>query len=192
MYSRLLLSVCLAIGGCKVGEGQGSASGLVWAPDCNLEAEPYDLKPTFFGAEATKFADIVEINIQKGNDFSDISDGIAINVSEAELIKTTMLGVPIDLFRDPVNRIDSPVRMIFSLGETCFDPLGLPVVYEAESGTITFDALYVPWVDKQREITATFSDVEFIDSADPTERRATLSGDFTFLFQRGIPAQPFP
>ncbi len=190
--SRAVVLACLVLSGCKVGQGEGSASGLIWAPSCGLDATPFDLKPTFFGAQATEFADIVEINVQRGNDFADVSDGIAVSVSEAELLKTTMLGVPIDLFRDPVNRIDSPVRMSLSLGEACFTTTNLAVVYESSAGTITFDALYVPWVDGARQIRATFVDVEFIDRADPTERHATMSGDFTFSFQRGIPAQPFP
>lgn len=192
LCSRTLLLACVVLVGCRVGQGDGNASGLVWAPDCDLDATFFDLKPSFFGAQATEFADVVEINVQRGNDFSDISDGISVSVSEAELVKTTMLGVPIDLFRDPVNRVDSLVRMSLSLGATCFDTTSLAVVYESNAGTITFDALYVPWVDGARQIMATFTDVELIDLANPTERRATMSGAFTFPFRRGIPAQPFP
>ena len=34
--------------------------------------------------------------------------------------------------------------------------------------------------------------VELIDNKDPDERRAVLDGDFSFLFERGLPTQYFP
>jgi hypothetical protein len=38
---------------------------------------------------------------------------------------------------------------------------------------------------------AVFTNVELVDNKDPGERRAVLDGDFSFLFERGLPTQYF-
>lgn len=186
--SRLIaVLVVFAVGGCKLGGGEGQAAGLVWAEDCGFDGDPYRLDPTFFGADPSERVDVVDIAVQRGAGPLDRRDRIAVNVGAAEEIKTTLLGMDIDL-----SDRAGPVRMIFSLFDTCGNPNGLAVSYEAVSGTIRFDELFVPWIDDNREVTAVFDNVEFVDHANPTERRAVLSGDFTFFATRGRPTQLFP
>lgn len=78
------------------------------------------------------------------------------------------------------------------LNETCPFLSRIPVVYRAVSGTIRFDDLFVFWIENDNRLTsAEFTDVELVDTSDPENRRAVLSGDISFLFQRGMPAQNF-
>ena len=66
------------------------------------------------------------------------------------------------------------------------------MVLGAVSGTIRFDEIYAPKVDAEEvEISATIENVRFEDPRN-ADRWAELSGDFTFLYVRGSPAQRFP
>ena len=173
---------------CSAGEGEGMIIATVWAPDCGLEAEVIDLKPNFFSLTPTEDANALNFRVQHGSHFEIRSNGVIVQVSEAEAFKTMLLGEPIDL-SDPL----SPVKMNLYLGRRCDDIRDAPVNYEAVSGSITFDAIYVPWVDGgQRLSAARFTDVEFVDRNEAATRHATASGEFSFLFERGRPAQWFP
>jgi hypothetical protein len=98
-----------------------------------------------------------------------------------------MLGAEI-----PFGGLAPPVEMTLYLNATCPGVSLIPVVYEAVSGTIRFEELFVPWIDNDtKETYAIFTDVELVDPRDPDERRAMLSGDFRFLFERGMPPQLF-
>ena len=185
--SWLYGALCVVVVGCTTGSGEGSATGSVWAPECGFDGtEAYELEPDFFAMNPSKDVDILDIRIQEGSEFSDVSNGISIFVDEAEMVKADLVGTDIPL------SIFSVVRMTFYLNETCDKLRDLPVVYESLSGTIRFDELHVPWVDNENSITsAVFTNVEFADTSDPTERRANLSGNFSFVFGSGQPAQPF-
>jgi hypothetical protein len=68
----------------------------------------------------------------------------------------------------------------------------VPGVLEAYAGDIVFDAIYAPEIDPDStEIAARFTHVQF-GAPGRTDRRATMSGEFSFFYQRGRPAQPFP
>jgi len=68
-----------------------------------------------------------------------------------------------------------------------------PVVLKAVSGTLRFDDIYAPKVDKDAvRIHGELSNVRFEDDKDPEARWAELSGTFDFLYVRGSPAQRFP
>ena len=173
---------------CAGGQGEGQITALVWAPMCGLDGTTIELSPNFFSLDHEEDADILEYRIQRGSDFEDRSDGLSIQVSDATMLKTELLGSPIDL-SDPL----SPVRINFYLGRRCNDFMDTPVNYEAVSGTIVFEQAYVPWVSKEsRESTARFTNVEFADRNEADTRHATVSAEFTFLFERGRPVQRFP
>lgn len=174
--------------GCAKGSGEGRATGQVWAPDCDLEATPYDLNPTFFAMQPSTSVEIIDLVVQRGSDLKNFSDGISVFIREPELVRDTMLGMELAF-----GGLEPPVEMTLYLNDTCPGIARLPVVYEAVSGTIRFDALYVPWLDDNdtRETSAVFVDVELVDRQEPEERRATLSGDFSFLYERGRPPQFF-
>ena len=194
---RRAIALCsVALAACTTGSGEGSASGLVWAPDCGFEGDLFDLEPDFFAMDPSESVEILDIRIQKGSNFSLVSDGISILVTDAEMVQSDLVGTDIELFRgspSPNPVPPSVVQMTFYLNDTCDDRSDVPVVYESVSGTIRFDRLFVPWEENEtRETIGAFANVEFVDPSDPVERRANLSGDFRFIYARGQPAQPFP
>jgi hypothetical protein len=174
---------------CSVGVGTGQVSGAVNAPGCGLEGSPYELHPSFFAGHIAVDGQL-EIRIQRGSDHEDNSDGLMILVREPGQVRTDLLGRPIEVTRER----DAVVRMAFYLNETCeIDRDRVPVHYEAEAGTITFDNLYAPDItENDVETDAHFEDVSFVDPNDPDTRNAQLSGNFRFLFNRGRPAQRYP
>jgi hypothetical protein len=182
------LVVCaLLAAGCAKGSGEGSAVGQVWAPDCGLDGQPFDLNPDFFAMQPSASVEIIDIVVQRGSDLQSFSDGISVFIRDPETLKESMLGTEIDL-----GGLVSPVEMTLFLNATCPGVARIPVVYAAVSGTIRFEELYVPWMHNDTEETvAVFTNVELVDNKDPGERRAVLDGDFSFLFERGLPTQYF-
>lgn len=177
----------LLFAGCAKGGGEGNAVGQVWAPDCGLDGQPFELNPSFFAMQPSASVEIIDIVVQRGSDLPSFSDGIAVFIAEPEMLKDSMLGTELDF-----ELLESPVEMTLYLNATCPGLVELPVVYRAVSGTIRFDELYVPWVDNEtKETSAVFTNVELVDNQDPEERRARLDGSFRFLFERGMPAQLF-
>jgi len=177
----------LLAAGCAKGSGEGSAVGQVWAPDCGLDGQPFDLNPDFFAMQPSASVEIIDIVVQRGSDLQSFSDGISVFIRDPEMLKESMLGTEIDL-----GGLVAPVEMTLFLNATCPGIARIPVVYAAVSGTIRFEELYVPWMHNEtEEIVAVFTNVELVDNKDPGERRAVLDGDFSFLFERGLPTQYF-
>jgi len=177
----------LLAAGCAKGSGEGSAVGQVWAPDCGLDGQPFDLNPDFFAMQPSASVEIIDIVVQRGSDLRSFSDGISVFIRDPEMLKESMLGTEIDL-----GGLVAPVEMTLFLNATCPGIARIPVVYAAVSGTIRFEELYVPWMRNDTEETvAVFTNVELVDNKDPDERRAVLDGDFRFLFERGLPTQYF-
>ena len=183
------LAVCVfALGSvsCSVGVGDGTASGLVTAPNCGMDAQEFDLRPNFYSA--AEFEGTLSIRIQRGSDFAYLSNGITIFVADTVLEKSR-LGTPIQLSEEA----GAPVRVNLYLNKRCEvfrdDP---PVNYVAVEGEIVFDAMYAPDLDEDDlSITGRFENVRFTDTSRPDERFADFSADFDFLFNRGRPAQPY-
>lgn len=183
----LLWATLLALSGCATGAGEGAATGAVWAPDCELQGEPFDLQPNFFAMDSSSSVDIVDIRLQRGSDSSLLSDGITISIDDAESFQEDLVGVDIDL------SLFSQVQLTLYLNETCSDLSEVPVVYRAVSGVVRFDRLYLPGADYNdgTRTIGVFSDVRFADTSEPDTRYAMLSGNFDFLYSSGQPAQPF-
>jgi len=184
--SALVLCGLLAAG-CAKGSGEGSAVGQVWAPDCGLVGQPFSLNPDFFAMQPSTSVEIINIVVQRGSELPSYSDGISIFIREPEMLKESMPGTEIEL-----GGLAPPVEMTLFLNTTCPGFARIPVYYAAVSGTIRFEELYVPWVDNDsKETVAVFTNVELVDNKDPVERRAALDGDFSFLFEVGMPLQYF-
>jgi len=175
-----------AMASCSVGHGEGEISGTISVPGCRAKGK-YDLSPSAFFAMATQ--QILTIRVQRGGDLELKSDGIAITVEDASLVKRKYLGKSLSLVSTSMPSID----VSLFLNESC--PAGrdqTPVVLSAVSGTVVFEEIYAPQVNEEEvEITATLDKVRFEDSRDKN-RWAELSGDFDFLYVRGGPAQRFP
>ena len=177
----------LLAAGCAKGSGEGSVGGPVWAPECGLDGEPFDLNPNFFAMQPSSSVEIIDIIVQRGSDLQSFTDGISVFIREPEMLKDSMLGTEIAF-----GGLAPPVEMTLYLNATCPGFARLPVVYAAVSGTIRFEELFVPWLrNDTKETVAVFTNVELIDNKDPDERRAVLDGDFRFLFERGLPTQYF-
>jgi hypothetical protein len=159
----------------------------VWDPECNLDGRTFDLNPDFCAMQPSTSVEIIDIVVQRGSELKSYSDGISIFVREPEMLKESMLGSEIEL-----GGLGAPIEMTLYLNATCPGVSRIPANYAAVSGTIRFEELFVPWTDNAtQETRAVFTDVELIDRQDPEERRATLNGDFSFFFERGMPIQPF-
>jgi hypothetical protein len=169
---------------CSVGVGEGSVEGMVTAPGCDLENEPYSLLPTFFGGEVLDVDDQLEIRIQRGGNLEGFSDGVRILVKDPTTLRESMLGAAIPL------SAEGPVDVNLYLNETCpveFDRV--PINLEAVSGSITFTSLYAPEVSTDDVVIEATFDGTF---AGAEGWSATLAGQFRFLFNRGRPAQRYP
>ncbi|MAQ17044.1 MAG: hypothetical protein CMN30_19905 [Sandaracinus sp.] len=178
-----------ATSACSVGVGEGEVTGTASVPACDLDGA-FDLDVGFYAADP--WEDQLTIRLQRGGDYAIDTDGVAITILDATT-ESMRLGTPIALSPGDA----SPVTMTLYLNYTC--PAmrdDLPVFLEAVEGTLTFDALYAPEVDDtDREIRGHFEDVRFTDTDPPADgqtREVILSGEFSFLFERGRPAQPFP
>lgn len=192
-HDRLVLVFALLAAGCSVGEGQGEIGGEVVVADfCDLDQPDYQLVPSFFAGEVIETQ--LNIRVQRGSALEQFADGLMIQVLDVNAVKSQRIGLPIPL----TGADDALVQIIFYMNETC--EAGFPnehrrraVVMEAVGGTITFDAIYAPDIDAGATgIEADLSDVRLIDEAMPDQRNATLSGSFSFFYQRGAPAQRFP
>lgn len=81
----LTLGLLLATSACTfVGEGEGEvASNRLVARDCWDGA--FDLDPDFFAA--VPFRDTLQIRVQNGSDFQEVSDGVSLLVNEVSSIR---------------------------------------------------------------------------------------------------------
>jgi hypothetical protein len=202
IIAAAVLWACLSA--CSVGQGSGEVSGRYVDTLCGIDTPiDYDLDPTFFSADVIEDGgDPVDetrrrltIRIQRGSYSEAYSDGIWIDVADANAIARGATGVPIPISTAP----DALVRMTLYMGETCVSGFpdyrwSVPAILEATSGAITFRAIYAPDVDPtQTEIAFEFTDATFTDRRRPaTERSGTMSGNASFFHQRGRPAQTFP
>lgn len=172
--------------GCSVGSGDGDVFGTVSAPDCDLEADSYDLNPNFFAASLIDDEQL-EIRIQRGGDLERFSDGIVIVVFDTTMVREELLGMPIELGES------APVRMTLYMNDTCpLDRDDVPVTYDARKGAIVFRRIYAPDVSDDADIVGDFTGVVLEDLAEPMIRNAVLDGEFRFFYDRGRPAQRFP
>lgn len=187
--TRLFAWGIVALAGCSVDAGEGRISATVSAPDCGLDGDALELRPTSFVAELV--GEFLNIHVRRGGERLDFADGISVQLREASQVKTERLGQPLAL---GPRGSESLVAMTFFLNATCpIDFARLPVVYYCESGTVTFDSVYAREVDSgDTEISAHFENVECVDPTRRETRRATISGEFRFFYTRGRPAQRFP
>jgi hypothetical protein len=172
---------------CSVGSGTGELSGTLSIQGCRRNG-PYELAPDAFFAQTSE--QLLGIRVQRGGDIEVYSDGISVLVKDASLLKRELLGQDIDL----AGRAEPLVSATAFFNETCPSERDkVPVLLEAVSGTIRFDAIYAPRVAKREvRITAQLTNLVFRDPERPEQRWAELSGSFDFLYVRGSPAQHFP
>jgi hypothetical protein len=180
--------VAVAASSCNPGAGAGELRGFVTVRDCGLVDAPFDLAPDFFVAEGQRGG--LHVRIQRGSDLPLRSDGLWIDVLSSRALLEGGLGMPVPIASG--SRGDA-VKVSLYLNASCPAARGeTPVVLEGIAGTVAFTDLYDPEADGPPAIVGTLDDVVLVDPAAPDDRRATLSGSFDLLYNRGRPAQRFP
>jgi hypothetical protein len=195
----------LGLLGCSTGEGEGWVrSDRLFVAECWNGS--FDLSPTFFGANP--FRDSLSIRVQRGDDMSEVSDGLSVLVQDTGQVRESIgapqrVGLPpgvrppgFPIVADP----DPPkVGLSLYLHNTC--QAGNATLY-AIDGSITFSSLFSGdpnETDASERLTearfaARFADPrdQSVDGVFPAGRVSDVEGGFRFYFQRGQPAQPFP
>ncbi|HET9953598.1 MAG TPA: hypothetical protein VFQ61_03795 [Polyangiaceae bacterium] len=204
--AALLLVGALAAA-CTVGEGQGFVSSKKLHVD-NCWDGPFDLYPDFFAANPDS-RNALAIRVQRGDNIAEQSDGLHVLVTELQDLRARLEeplavglprgvsppGVPIQYQSDPPK-----VSLALYLHNSCHAEAA--TVYSL-SGQITFHALFSGNPNEgnaeNRLTSAEFTDVVFGDPRRVTGNaeqdaasQSLVSGKFSFYFQRGQPAQPFP
>ncbi len=183
---RRSIGWALLLSACSVGVGEGEATGLVTAPECDLLGQEIDLRPDFFVAD--EFEGHLEVRMQHGGNYEYLSDGISIFVEDVAR-ERGRLGTPLPLSVEA----EAPVRMNLYLNERCpADRRRPPLNYVAVSGNLVFTAIYAPELDDNLQISASFDNVRFVDPSRSEARFAIFSGTLSFLYNRGRPAQRYP
>ena len=89
-----LLAALPVFAGCSLGQGTGEAqSDALFARDCWGRAvddstaigAPYDLQPDFFAA--IPYRNTLQIRVQRGTDYTEVSDGIAVLIDDIAKIR---------------------------------------------------------------------------------------------------------
>lgn len=192
--------------GCTTGEGTGEVrSEHLFVENCHNG--PFDLQPDFFATNP--FEDTQQIRIQRGDRMEELSDGLAILVTEVPRIRGSLLGqdVRVGLPRGvaPPGQVvefdpdPPPVSMTLYLNDSC--DAENSAVY-AIDGTIRFSSLFSGDTREKRaddrlteaEFSAVFADPRKLspEEAPDPDLLSVVTGRFRFFFQRGQPAQPFP
>jgi hypothetical protein len=143
--------------GCSLGQGEGVVeSDSLYAADCWLN-ERYDMQPDFFAG--IPYRNTLQIRVQRGNDLTEVSDGLAILIDDVELIRTELLGqdlcvaLPVGVevpggepATDPVDPVVNAVcgdkflvHAALYLQSSCHNQ---NIVLYAVAGTIRFDSLF--------------------------------------------------
>ena len=214
-----LLTLLAAGTGCSLGQGTGEVkSDNLYAADCWLN-EPYDLQPDFFAG--IPYRDTLQIRVQRGNDLQEVSDGLGVLIDDVELIRNELLGQELCVTLPPgvelpggqtasadpiVNAVCDDRFLVHAslyLQASCHNQ---NTVLYAVAGTMRFEALFS---NDPQEKTATEKLTEVAsftlqmgDPRDaplggsptdiPADKLSTVTGHFSFYFERGQPAQPFP
>ena len=209
--------VCVVVGGCTVGEGHGWVqSDRLLIKNC-WEGS-FDLQPTFFGANPFREEELL-IRVQRGDNIQELSDGLTIHVRDIAAIREGMLGEPLAVGLPPevtppgipVEADPNPplVSLAIYLNATCHAQNATIYALPAEKidgvtqeSAITFTSLFSGDPNESKaenrltegSFSAWFADPRDIENADsiPADRASLVSGEFSFYFQRGPPAQPFP
>jgi hypothetical protein len=200
----LLPLLLLSVAGCTVGDGSGNVStDRLYLQGC--WNGPFDLKPDFFAANPYR-REALFIRIQRGDNNVEASDGLSVIVNDLETVRSK-LGQPIPVGLpsgvtppgQPASGLPSPlVVMSLYLHQTCHEQNS--ATYSV-SGEITFSSLFSGDPNEENsdarlteaEFTVKFADPrELVTSEDPASVTSEdVTGDFSFFFQRGQPAQPF-
>ncbi len=198
------LTLGWAASGCSLGEGQGSVTSTeLNVLDCWDGG--FDLGPDFFAA--VPYRRTLTIRVQHGGDLEEVSDGLLVLVDDIDKVQAALetplrVGLPIGVRPVGVPIVFDPnpplLHVSLYLNRSCHAQNS--TLYST-AGTMTFHAIFSgdmnePVVSK-RLTSADFADITMADPRDMAPDGTVLNtshiaGSFSFYFQRGQPAQPFP
>ena len=201
--------------GCSVGQGEGFVrSDDLFVDEC-WEGK-FDLRPTFFAANP--FEETLTIRVQRGERDIQVSDGFSMLVNDVPGIRESgrlgmrlPLGLPVGVspLGFPLEAVPNPPAASLSLylNNSCN---GQNAQLLAVSGWVEFERLFSgnPNEDNVEDrLTEGSFEATIVDPRDalpraegesgpafsyPMDRSSVLVGEFSFVFHRGTPAQPFP
>ncbi len=207
---------------CAVGQGSGDVTGSITLPVCNKDLSAYDMGANFFAAEASgdqlliriqqgggfqEYADALTILV---HDVQGTLAKIAASTPPDGQPKSVTYDVQLERLPGSAPWVPFPdVQMSLSLRGTCGAPIysagdQIQLVMHAVSGKITFTNIFNGDINTRdtnaKRISGTFENVHLVDprEGDPSVPDAqrtefgTISGSFSFFYQRGGPAQNFP
>ena len=207
LKKSLAIALLPTIAGCSTGEGKGSViSDRLFVRDCWNGS--FDLQPDFFASNP--FSDETQvIRVQRGDNLQEVSDGLMVLVNDTQTIRGGLLdqNIPVGLAvgvappGQPIEFDPEPplVNLALYLHDSCHTQNATLHSYE---GTITFHKLFsgdINEADGSDRLTEATFDAWFADPRDltpegtaPDDVVSNVTGSFSFYFQRGQPAQPFP
>jgi hypothetical protein len=209
-----LALVGLVCGGCSVGQGEGSVTSPELYVD-NCYRGPFNLRPTFFAANP--FGGSLTIRVQRGEEEVSVSDGFAMLVYDVATVRLSMLGVPLRIALPvgvsplgyPLPEVPDPpgATLTLYLNNSC---RGQNAQLSAVDGTVQFTKLFSGDPNEENaedRLTEGSFQAFVVDPRHamprpagesgpayfyPEEYVSEINGDFSFVFHRGTPAQPFP
>jgi hypothetical protein len=208
------IALCVGALGCSVGQGEGFVrSEDLFVDDC-WEGK-FDLRPTFFAANP--FEQTLTIRVQRGERDIQVSDGFSMLVNDVSMIRAAGLGMRLPLglpvgvspLGFPLEDVPDPPAASLSLylNNSCN---GQNAQLLAVSGWVEFGRLFSGNLNEENvedRLTEGSFEATIVDPRDalpradgesgpaysyPMERTSVLVGEFSFVFHRGTPAQPFP
>jgi hypothetical protein len=209
--AALALVLALALSGCTVGSGEGWVRGSMFNPACGYgatsdggtETSALDMPLNYFYGYVV--GDQIDIRLQTGGAFIDVSDGLTISLrNRHDVVDAIRAGgsvtVPIvsELPPLPLSGPDVVGRVSLYLNSSCPDSY---IDFGKGVGSITFTSMYARVADGDDadidRIKATFTGLAFLDDRPEVAvggafPQATLDGEFDFDYTRGRPSQPFP
>ncbi len=213
-FSAAQIALWVGALGCSVGQGEGFVrSDDLFVDDC-WEGK-FDLKPTFFAANP--FDETLTIRVQRGERDIQVSDGFSMLVNDVSAIRESGLGMRLPLglpvgvspLGFPLDDVPNPPAASLSLylNNSCN---GQNSQLLAVSGWVEFGRLFSGNLNEENvedRLTEGAFEATIVDPRDtlpradgesgpaytyPMERTSLLVGEFSFVFHRGTPAQPFP
>ena len=97
LFTSALL--CASAMGCSIGQGTGDVkSDHLFARDCwghavsdtKADGAGYDMAPDFFAA--TPFRDTLQIRVQRGTDYTEVSDGLWVTIDDVKKVRAALAG----------------------------------------------------------------------------------------------------
>lgn len=209
-----LVVIATATGACSVGQGTGYVRSTdLFVLNC-WEGE-FDLRPTFFGANP--FDDTLTIRVQRGERDIQVSDGFTMLVYNVRQIRSSLLGqaLPLGLpvgvspLGYPLPDVPNPPMATLSLylNNSCAAQNSQLL---AVDGEVTFSKLFSGDLNEESSEDRITEGYFWADVTDPRtaqpapegsedgpyiypdDTKSTIEGEFSFVFHRGTPAQPFP